>query len=72
MAATAISMLPWPEMMTTGTSGLFALACLRMSSPSIRLSFSQMSRIISAGWAALIDASASSLLAARRVENPSS
>jgi hypothetical protein len=38
-----------------------------MSMPSIRLSFSQMSRIISAGGSALIAAMQSSALAARRV-----
>ena len=56
IAATAISMLPWPEMMTTGTSGWSRSTCFRMSIPSIWLSFSQISRIISAGSAPPISA----------------
>ena len=60
IAATAISMLPWPEMMTTGMSGLSRFTVFRMSIPSIRLSFSQISKIIKAGGSALISAMHSS------------
>ena len=68
IAATAISMLPWPEMITTGTSGLSRLTAFRMSIPSMRLSFSQISRINSPGGSELMAAIHSSELPARRVE----
>jgi hypothetical protein len=67
IAATAISMLPWPEMMMIGISGLSRFTVFRMSMPSIRLSFSQMSRIIRCGGSALISAMQSSEFPARRM-----
>ena len=49
MAATAISIFPWPEMITTGTCGWSRWAIFKISIPSILLSFSQMSKINSDG-----------------------
>ena len=49
MAVTAVSMLPWPEMMTTGRSGCAFLMMLSTSRPSRRLPCSQMSRMTSCG-----------------------
>ena len=49
MAVTAVSMLPWPEMMTTGRSGWAFLMMLSTSRPSSRLPCSQMSRMTSCG-----------------------
>ena len=72
IAATAISILPWPEIITTGTSGLSRLTDLRISIPSIRLSLSQISRINRPGGSELISAIHSSELPARRVVYPSS
>ena len=66
IAATAISMLPWPEMITIGIAGLSRFTRFRMSIPSSRLSFSQMSRMIRSGAALSISPSAESLSQAIR------
>ena len=44
MAATAVSILPWPEIITTGSSGCSLLDPSSSCSPSSRLPCSQMSR----------------------------
>src|SRR5262245_60308958 len=65
-------MLPWPEMMTTGSSGWDFLAMLSTSSPSRRLPCSQMSRMTSWGRRSSMAFSASSESRAVRVRWPSS
>src|SRR5262245_15439468 len=65
-------MLPWPEMITTGSSGWAFLVMLSTSSPSSRLPCSQMSRITSCGRRSSIAFSASSESRATRVRWPSS
>src|SRR6056300_19205 len=72
MAATAISILPWPEMITTGTCGKSVFTFLRMSIPSISLSFSQMSKINKPGGCDVTCRIASSEVPAMRVLYPSS
>ncbi len=67
MAATAISMLPCPEMMTIGMPGCSRFTALRMSIPSMAESFSQMSRIIRLGASRSISAMHSSEVPASRV-----
>ena len=61
-----------PVIMITGTSGLSRLTDFRMSIPSMWLSFSQISRIISAGGSCSIAPMHSSEFAASRTEKPSS
>src|SRR5581483_799230 len=72
MAVTAVSMLPWPEMMTTGRSGCAFLTILSTSSPSSRLPCSQMSRITRCGRRSSTAFKASSESRASRVRWPSS
>ena len=50
IAVTAVSMLPWPEMMTTGRSGYVRFMIVRTSRPSRRLPCSQMSRMTRCGF----------------------
>ena len=63
MAVTAVSMLPWPEMMTTGRSGWAFLMMLSTSRPSSRLPCSQMSRMTSCGRRSSMALRASSRIA---------
>ena len=72
MAATAISIFPWPEMITTGTCGWSRWAIFKISIPSILLSFSQMSKINSDGELAASALMHSSDVPASRVSSPSS
>ena len=72
MAETAVSMLPWPEIITTGRSGCCCLTMSSTCSPSSRLPCSQMSRKTRCGRRASIAASASSEVPAVRVRWPSS
>src|SRR5215831_2345990 len=72
MAVTAVSMLPWPEMMTTGSSGWVFLMMFKTSRPSRRLPCSQMSRMTSWGRRSSTALSASSESRASRVRCPSS
>jgi hypothetical protein len=66
IADTAVSMLPWPEIITTGTSGCCALMWSSSSMPSIWLPCSQMSSSTSCGRRAASAASASALSPAVR------
>src|SRR4029079_14774752 len=72
MAATAVSILPWPLMMTTGRSGCAFLMRSSRSSPSSFEPCNQMSRITRDGRRSSIAASVSSLSFAVRVRCPSS
>src|SRR5215467_11282567 len=72
MAVTAVSILPWPEMMTTGSSGWVFLMMFKTSRPSRRLPCSQMSRMTSWGRRSSTALSASSESRASRVRCPSS
>ena len=67
MAETAVSMLPWPEIITTGRSGCCCLTMSSTCSPSSRLPCSQMSRKTRWGRRDSIAASASSEVPAVRV-----
>jgi hypothetical protein len=58
MALTAVSMLPWPEIMITGMSVSSPLTMSSSSSPSIPPPDIQMSRISRAGLRARMAASA--------------
>ena len=46
IAATAVSMLPWPEIITTGSSGCWVLMLASNCKPSSLLPCSQMSKKI--------------------------
>src|SRR5690606_22878784 len=72
MAETAVSMVPWPEIITTGRPGCSVLISSRSSSPSRRDPCSQMSRKTSRGTRSEIAASALSASWAVRVSWPSS
>ena len=49
MADTAVSMVPCPEIITTGTCGSSPSSARRMPNPSMREPCSQMSRMTSEG-----------------------
>src|ERR1051325_9113514 len=72
MAATAVSMLPWPEIITTGSSGWISLTESRSCRPSSLLPCSQMSRNTRLGRRFLISFKAASLSRAVRVPSASS
>src|ERR1700694_2199984 len=72
MAETAVSMLPWPEIITIGSSGCCPFIASSNCSPSSRLPCSQMSRNTRFGLRLATCASASSLSRAERVMKPSS
>src|SRR5215212_6835864 len=72
MAETAVSMLPWPEIITTGSSGCWPLTRSSTWRPSRRLPCNQMSRKTRWGRRASIEARASSEGPAVRVRWPSS
>src|SRR5665213_3376733 len=72
IAATAVSILPWPEIITTGTSAWSRLTCSSNCSPSSLLPCSQISRNTRCGRRLPISASAESLSRAVRVVKPSS
>ena len=67
MAATAVSILPWPEIITTGSSGCSCLIASSSCRPSSLVPCSQMSRKTRLGRRVAIAASASSLSRAVRV-----
>ena len=56
IASTAVSIVPWPLIMTTGTEGISARNCLSMSIPSSPPPWSQMSRMTRVGCLAWIAA----------------
>ena len=66
IAATAVSMVPWPLIMTTGKAGCARIRCSRMASPSSALPRSQMSRTTSPGRRSSTAMSAESLSPATR------
>src|SRR4030081_152383 len=72
MAATAVSILPCPEIITTGTSAWSFLICSSSCNPSSLLPCSQMSRNTRCGRRFAISASAESLSRAVLVLKPSS
>src|SRR5262245_25431149 len=72
MAETAVSMLPWPEIITTGSSACSCLIAPSNCRPSSLLPWSQMSRNTRFGRRAAMAASAWSLFFAVRVPWPSS
>src|SRR6185312_13002403 len=72
MADTAVSMVPWPEIITTGRPGWSVLISSSRASPSRRDPWSQMSRKTRRGTRSAIAASALSLSCAVRVSCPSS
>src|SRR3984957_10257881 len=72
IAATAVSMLPCPEIITTGTSACSRFTCSSNCNPSSLLPCSQMSRNTRCGRRLAISARAESLSRAVRVVKPSS
>src|SRR5690606_2377503 len=72
MAETAVSMLPWPEIITTGRSGWRLLISSSSARPSSLLPCIQISRKTRRGTRSLMAASALSLSKAVRVSCPSS
>src|SRR3546814_6920108 len=66
IAATAVSILPWPEIISTGSEGSRFLISSSSSRPSIRELCNQTSSSTSEGRRASIAPSAASLLAAVR------
>src|ERR1700712_4399604 len=72
MEATAVSIVPWPEIITTGNSGCSRLMVSRISMPSSLEPCSQMSSTTSWGRRARMAVSAESESPATRVVYPSS
>src|SRR5690606_24894330 len=72
IAETAVSMLPWPEIITTGRLGCMVLISSSRARPSRRDPCSQMSRKTSRGTRSAMAASALSASCAVRVSCPSS